>query len=129
MDPIAKSGGSSVVPLLAGLVWSFAVLLLSTLVLSLLLAATGLREDALPVYVHFVHGISVFVGGFVAARRSGSKGWYRGGLLGVCYGLSVALVSWLGFDAGWSADTLMFLAISFATGAISGMLGVNMRSR
>jgi putative membrane protein (TIGR04086 family) len=129
MDPVAKTGGSSVVPILAGLAWSFAVLIMSTLLLSLLLAVTGLREAALPVYVYFAHGISIFTGGFVAARRAGHKGWYRGGTLGVVYGLTVSLISWLGFDAAWSLDTLTFVVISFATGALGGMLGINARRR
>lgn len=125
MAPVAKTGGNAGAPLFAGLVWSLSVLVLSTLLLSLLLSATGLKEQSLPVYVYFIHGISVFVGGFVAAKRSGQKGWYRGGMLGFLYGLSVSLISWLGFDASWSLDTLMFLLICFATGALGGMLGIN----
>lgn len=125
MAPTAKTGGNAVRPVLSGLAWSFALLLLSTLILSLLLAATGLTEDSLPVYVYFIHGISVFVGGFIAARRSGHKGWYHGGLLGVVYGLIVSLISWLGFDASWSPDTVMFFVICFATGALGGMFGIN----
>lgn len=128
MDSV-KSGGKSVLPLLAGLAWSLAVLAAATLIVSLLLSVTGLREDALPVYVHFIHGVSVFTGGFVAARRSSSKGWYRGGMLGICYGLAVSVVTRFGFDAAWSLDTLAFLAICFATGALGGMLGINARRR
>lgn len=129
MAPIAKTGGNSVAPLISGLVWSLAVMLLSTMLLSLLLAVTGLKEESLPVYVYFIHGVSVFVGGFVAAKRSGHKGWYRGGLLGTVYGSVVSLISWLGFDQSWSLSTLMFLAICFATGALGGMLGINARGR
>jgi len=128
MDPV-KSGGKSVLPLLAGLAWSFAVLATATLIVSLLLSVTGLKEEALPVYVHFIHGVSVFVGGFAAARRSANKGWYRGGMLGLCYGLAVSLTAWLGFDAVWSLETLAFLVICFAAGALGGMLGINARRR
>lgn len=125
MAPVTKPGGNAGAPLFAGLVWSLSVLVLSTLLLSLLLAATGLKEQSLPVYVYFIHGISVVVGGFVAAKRSGRKGWYRGGMLGLVYGLSVCLISWLGFDAAWSLDTLVFLLICFAAGALGGMFGIN----
>lgn len=132
MVPIVKTGdreGGKLSPLFAGLVYAAAVACLSTILLSLLLALTGLREDTLPVYVYFIHGISTAVGGFVAARRSGEKGWYRGGMLGAIYALAVTLISFLGFDARLSTQSFIFLFVCFAVGAIGGMLGVNTRRR
>jgi len=130
MVPIVKpAGGKWLAPIFSGLLYAAVVACISTVLLSLLLAMTGLKEQSLPVYVYFVHGVSVFVGGFITAKRSGAKGWYRGGLLGVVYGILVSLISYLGFDAKLTKDTLMFLLICFATGAFGGMLGVNARNR
>ena len=130
MVPIVKnSGGNWLSPVFAGLVYAMLVAGTSTVLLSLLLALSGLKEQSLPIYVYFIHGISVFTGGFITAKRSGEKGWYRGGILGVVYCLIVALVSFLGFDVGFSTQTLMFLLICFVTGAFGGMLGINARRR
>lgn len=132
MVPIVKSGGSEggrFAPLFAGLVYAASVACVATILLSLLLAVTGLREHSLPLYVYFIHGLSVFIGGFVAAKRAGEKGWYRGGMLGAVYGIAVTLISYLGFDAKLSSQTLVFLLVCFLVGAFGGILGINAKRR
>ena len=130
MVPIVKaSGGNWLSQVTAGLVYAMIIACISTILLSLLLAISGLKEQSLPAYIYFIHGLSVFIGGFVTAKRAGEKGWYRGGLLGVVYGIIVALISYLGFDASLSTQTLYFLAICFIAGAFGGMLGINARRR
>jgi putative membrane protein (TIGR04086 family) len=126
MVPIVKSEGSNALsPLFAGLVYAMVVAVTATVFISLLLALTGLREESLPLYVYMIHGIAVFTGGFISAKRAGLKGWYRGGLLGVFYGILVTLISYLGFSEKVGLDTLVFLLICFLIGAFGGILGIN----
>ena len=128
MGPMTKDQGDSwFSPVFAGLIYAMLVAGTSTIILSLLLAATGLKEQSMPTYVYLIHGLAVFVGGFIAARRSGEKGLYRGGLLGIIYCLIVVLISYLGFDVRMSLQTLIFVCICFLTGALGGILGINVR--
>jgi len=128
MMPIVKnSGGKWVSPIAAGLVYAWMVALAATVFVSLLLSWTGLKEQSLPLYVYMIHGLSVMTGGFIAAKRAGEKGWYRGGALGLVYGLIVVLISSLGFDVKLSTDTLVFLPVCLLTGAFGGILGINAR--
>jgi putative membrane protein (TIGR04086 family) len=126
MVPIVKAENNSILsPLFAGLVYAMVVAVTATIFISLLLALTGLREQSLPLYVYMIHGIAVFTGGFICAKRAGIKGWYRGGMLGIFYSLLVTLIAYLGFSARVDLDTLVFLVICSVTGAFGGILGIN----
>ena len=71
MGPIVKTESSSTLsPLFAGLVYAMIVAVTATIIISLLLAMTGLREQSLPLYVYMIHGIAVFTGGFICAKRA-----------------------------------------------------------
>lgn len=126
MVPIVKpEGNGTLSPLFAGLVYAMIVAVTATIVISLLLALTGLREQSLPLYVYMIHGIAVFAGGFICAKRAGIKGWYRGGVLGIIYGLIVTLIAYLGFSSGVNLDSLVFLIVCVIIGAFGGILGIN----
>ena len=128
MVPTVKSSESNwLSPLFAGLMYAMLVAFTMTVLISLLLAMTGLKEQSLPLYVYMIHGLAVFTGGFINAKRTGLKGWYRGAILGVFYGVIVTFISFLGFDEKLSLDTLVFLVICFIIGAFGGMLGINAR--
>jgi putative membrane protein (TIGR04086 family) len=128
MLPISKSSsGNWLSPVIAGLVYAMLVAGTATVICSLILAITDLKEESMPVYVFIIHGLAVFTGGFITAKRSGVKGWYRGGYLGICYGLIISIVSYLGFHVDPAWRTLLFLLTCFIIGAFGGMLGVNAR--
>lgn len=130
MIPVAKNGGGHwLSPLFAGLVYAALVAFTATIIISMLLALTGLKEQSLPLYVYMIHGIALFTGGFISAKRAGVKGWYRGGILGIFYGLLVNLISFLGFGEKLSMNTLVFFIFCFVIGAFGGMLGINARRR
>ncbi|MGN7453242.1 TIGR04086 family membrane protein [Paenibacillus pasadenensis] len=114
-------------PMLAGLVFAALWLALGALLLSLLLYAGSLNESSLPAWSLGIHGAAALCGGFTSGKRSGSKGWYHGGLLGLGYGLLVLIISFLAADAGIGARTgILFLIVALA-GAFGGMVGVNLR--
>lgn len=125
MTVVKNESARRLPPLIAGLLYAAVVAAAATLLVSLLLTVTGLKEQSLPVYVYIIHGSAILVGGFVHAKRSGSKGWYRGGTLGLAYALIVVLVSYLGFDAKLTAATLLFVPACLVAGALGGILGIN----
>ncbi|RXZ84898.1 TIGR04086 family membrane protein [Paenibacillaceae bacterium] len=112
-------------PLLSGLLYAFAGLGLSIVVLSLALHLSGFSEAKLPLYALIAHGLSTFVGGFVAGKRSGYKGWYYGAALGTIYGLVILLISFLAVDSSLTMRSLLIIALTMLAGSIGGMIGVN----
>jgi putative membrane protein (TIGR04086 family) len=112
-------------PLWSGLIWSSIWLGAGALVLSLTLAGSSLRESELLPWVFGIHGAASFAGGFVAARRSGRKGWYFGTANGVLYMLLILLISFLAAETDWSYRVPGLLGLTCLAGALGGMLGVN----
>lgn len=112
---------------LTALVYAFAAMLTLSLITSFVLTGTNVQEQALPVIVYVIHGLSVLIGGGAAGRMKGVKGWYYGGMLGVLYWLVIIGIAFLGFDSQVSLNALLTLIVCFLAGAIGGIVGVNMR--
>ncbi|QAY65183.1 TIGR04086 family membrane protein [Paenibacillus protaetiae] len=114
-------------PFIKGLLYATIWLAVGALLLSSFLHYGNMKESSLPLYTMIVHGFCSFAGGFVSGKRSGRKGWYYGGLLGIVYAIIILIISFLAADAELSARSLTLLGIAFAAGAFGGMLGVNLR--
>ncbi|MBB3109928.1 putative membrane protein (TIGR04086 family) [Paenibacillus phyllosphaerae] len=113
-------------PMLSGILYASIWLALGAVLLSLLLRFGSMQEEQLSLYSLFVHGFAALAGGFVSGKRSGKRGWYYGGALGLAYGLLILLVGFLASNAGLTADTLTMMGTTLATGALGGIFGVNM---
>ncbi|MFD0694076.1 TIGR04086 family membrane protein [Paenibacillus sp. GCM10027628] len=114
-------------PIFSGLVYSLIMMTIGTVVTSLFLLLTSTQESSLHTLTTIIHAVSLFIGGWVAGKRAGSRGWYYGGMLGLVYFILIFLVGFLAFDAGLNLQSLQLLAILFISGALGGMLGVNTR--
>lgn len=126
MNPITKIPRVRITsPLLAGIVNAFMWLCVGAVLTSLAVTMTSITEDSLTAASFFIHGIASLFGGFSSGKRSDSKGWYNGALLGALYTVIVVLIGFLSFDAGIGKDTAVMLAIAVPAGAIGGMVGVN----
>ena len=112
-------------PMLSGMLYAAVWLAIGALVLSAMLRWGNMQENALPLYSLIVHGAAALAGGFVSGKRSGQRGWYYGGMLGLAYGILVLLIGFLAANAGVSARTLTMIAATLLTGALGGMFGVN----
>lgn len=112
-------------PMLAGLLYAIMWLAIGSIALSLLLHFSAMKETSLSSYTLLVHGFAAWCGGFVAAKRSGRKGWYFGAIIGLIYGLIVLVAGFLALDNALSLKALILFAITILAGAIGGMLGVN----
>ncbi|WP_248927369.1 TIGR04086 family membrane protein [Paenibacillus hamazuiensis] len=114
-------------PVFSGLLYALVTMAIGTVVTSLILFSTSMQESSLLGYAYGIHALSLFVGGLTAGRRSETRGWYHGGLLGLLYSTIIFIVAFLAYDAGFSKQTLILLGLTFASGAIGGIIGVNAR--
>jgi putative membrane protein (TIGR04086 family) len=116
---------SSWFPLLAGSGYALLTLCATAVTASLLLAFTGFQEESLDRWMYILHALSALFGGFSASRRSGSKGWYFGGLTGILYAFIVLLTGFLALDASFGSHTAIVAAVAAGSGAAGGVVGVN----
>lgn len=117
-----RSASTSV---LTGLMYTLGLVLTGALLATLLLSFTSMRESSLPYFTYVINILGLLTGGFVTGRRRGEKGWYYGGLTGLCYFLFVLLIGFLGFDAPMHWETLLYFLGAFVIAGIGGILGVN----
>lgn len=114
-------------PLLAGLTYTLLTVLGGTLFTSLLLSFTGVKESSLSYFAYTILVVSLLIGGWASGKRAGERGWYHGGLCGIIYAVILVMISFLGYDQSLGMGSLMVLVISFASSALGGVFGVNMR--
>lgn len=112
-------------PILSGLFYAFVWMMSGALLLSLLLWLTQMQEQDLSLYTYFVHAFAIIIGGFVAGKRSLTKGWYQGGLTGVLYGLIVLLIGFLALEASIGLTDILLLGAAFLLSAGGGIFGIN----
>jgi putative membrane protein (TIGR04086 family) len=123
MNPIPKTYMTN--PFVSGLLYSFIWLGVAAIVLSVLLAFAGFPEQSLASYAYPIHALAVGLGGFVTGKRAGTKGWSNGGMMGLVYGVIIAMISFLGFDTSFGMTMGWVMLISAAAGAFGGIFGVN----
>jgi len=112
-------------PILVGLLYTFTIVLLSSIILTLLLYFTSLSEQSLPLLIYITTAISLLTGGFKTGKLATARGWYYGGITGAIYGLVLAFVWFLGFNLGFQIRLLAIVLLSFLFGSLGGMFGVN----
>ncbi|WP_339063904.1 TIGR04086 family membrane protein [Tepidibacillus marianensis] len=112
-------------PILAGLVYTFSIAILSSIILTLLLYFTSLSEQSLPLLIYITTAISLLTGGFKTGKLAATRGWYFGGITGAIYGLVLTLIWFLGFNLGFQLRLLAIILLSFLFGSLGGMFGVN----
>ena len=84
--------------------------------------------DSMPsIGAYSAHFLSALLGGVFASRKTHKAGLITGGLVGLSYAFLIFLIS-LGVSdkAFFSAEKLIFLALSVIGGGFGGILGVNL---
>lgn len=114
-------------PILTGLMYTLVMVLASAFIFALLLYFTSLSDSHLPLISYIITGTSLTVGGFVSGKKAGAKGWYYGGVTGAIYGVLLAIIGFLAFNAAFTLRDLSLAVLSFLFGALGGILGVNSR--
>lgn len=112
-----------------GLITVFLLAAITSLVLSLLLKFTNLQELSLSWIMLSISFIILFIGGFVSGGKGKEKGWLLGGGTGICYSLIIFLLQYLGFDAHFTVEQMLYHLGFLLISILGGILGVNMTSQ
>ncbi|MCM3587697.1 TIGR04086 family membrane protein [Mesobacillus maritimus] len=118
----SRSLGLSV---LYGVIAIFVLAIISSLIFSLLLTFTSLRESSMQYIVTTVSFISLFIGGFITGRNGKQKGWLIGGVTGLIYSIIIFLFQYLGHDSLFSSEQIIYHTCYILTAMMGAILGVN----
>jgi putative membrane protein (TIGR04086 family) len=96
--------------------------------LASLLAFTGLSENFAALGLVVTAMTSNVIGGMLIARNSKTRGWLNGGVGGAVYVILLYVFGALFYNSfGISKNTLIMLIICLISGAIGGIIGVNIK--
>jgi putative membrane protein (TIGR04086 family) len=114
--------------ILRGLVFTFVIVIVSALILSLVVHTTSITERSLPLVFKLITTFAIAVGGAVAARRTQAKGWLHGGLVGVVFIVLCFFFSFAFQSESLGAVSLgKELGLGLLAGLIGGVIGVNLQ--
>ena len=85
----------------------------------------GLGDTVIHLSIIIIHGISVFLGGFLTGKMVKEQKYIWGLMLGVCYVLVIGIVSFImnGTIHISAGGTLTNVILCLAAGMLGGMLG------
>lgn len=109
-----------------GALFSLALSLLLAIVFAVILRAGGISDKVIYPVNQGIKALSVALGALLFVR--GEKGWLKGGVIGLVFtALSYLAFSSLGGDFSLSWLIFAELALGFFTGALSGIIAVNLK--
>nr|WP_090637771.1 TIGR04086 family membrane protein [Neobacillus massiliamazoniensis] len=118
----SKSFGTSI---LYGLIFIFFFAAVSSLIFSLILKFTSVREMSLQYVVTAASFIGLFGGGFLSGGKKKEKGWLIGGATGLLYSLIVFIFQYLGYDKLFNTEQMIYHLCYILIAMMGGILGVN----
>lgn len=117
--------GQKIFSLLKALAVSYIITAILLLVMALLMYKLGLGETVIQLSIIIIHGISVFLGGFLTGKMVKEKKYIWGLALGMCYVLVIGVVAFImnGTIQISAGVTLTNIILCLAAGMLGGMLG------
>lgn len=107
---------------------SIAVTIFALIIQTLIMFYTDVSESILPITSAVTMTLSVTIASVYASFKIKKKGWINGSLIGIVYILIIIAISLIFLD-DFVLNTYVLLktGIALVTGAISGMIGVNLK--
>jgi putative membrane protein (TIGR04086 family) len=113
---------------LYGLIFIFLFAIVSSLIFSLILKFTSVKETQLQYIITAFSFIALFGGGFLSGGKRKEKGWLIGAVTGIIFSLIVLLSQFLGYDRLFNAEQVIYHICYILIAMMGGILGVNVSS-
>ncbi len=126
---MANENGISMRTILKSVLMAYVMTLIIFLIFAMVITYTDFPESTIPTIVVVTTILSIMFGAIRASRKTKSKGWLNGSIVGVLYMLILYIISILAFT-GFTFDryVLYMLFLGLVTGAFGGIVGVNLKS-
>ncbi|MBM7837994.1 putative membrane protein (TIGR04086 family) [Alkalihalobacillus xiaoxiensis] len=112
--------------ILTGTGVSIGIALCASAMMATLLKFTSLTEHSVGWVMVAAALLALFIGGFIAGGKSGTKGWLAGALCALIFSAIVLAISYLGYNETISVKQLLLFASYGGIAALGGMIGVNL---
>lgn len=112
-----------------GILVSYIVTIPLFIIFALILSYTDFPDKYISPAVIITTVISILVAGSTAARNVRNRGWLNGSIVGTIYMMILYLVSSATFgEFGANRYVITMIVIGALTGAIGGIVGINLKS-
>ncbi len=116
--------------ILKGILVSYIITVPAFILFAFILSCTDFPVKFIRAVVILVSIASIAVAGATSTRKVKSKGWLNGGIVGFIYILILYFFSSIVFsDFRIGGNVLTMLVIGMLTGAIGGIIGINLKNR
>jgi len=89
-----------------------------------------MQESNISAMVQGIKLISIAVAGILASYATASKGWLKGGIAGLIYIIAALIITAIVAPASIKFNALLNdVLMAFVAGAISGIIGVTLKSK
>lgn len=112
--------------ILTGTGVSIGIALCVSALMATLLKFTSLTEHSIGWVMIAAALLSLFIGGFIAGGKSGTKGWLAGALCALFFSGIVLAISYLGYNEAISIKQILLFASYGGIASLGGMIGVNL---
>ncbi|AZR72446.1 hypothetical protein BBF96_03030 [Anoxybacter fermentans] len=127
-DKGQDSGQIQLTAILKGLICSFIILIITSIILGFLFSMINvLSEDLINRILLAINYAAIFIGGIYTAREASCKGWLNGGLMGFCYMFIIMILGVQLVGIGLNLEVLLRIMSGFLAGAVGGVIGVNLK--
>ncbi len=116
------------ITLLKGIVFSLIITVILIIVLALILTYTSLSEGIIPIVNSIIMILSIALGSIYVSVKINRLGWLNGALTGLLYILILVILGNMFVDSFKLDIFILFrILIALITGAVGGMIGINLR--
>lgn len=119
---------SSIINIVKGIIFSYAISLLLLFIFSVLLTYTSISESTIAPVILVITIISIIIGSSISSSKIRKNGLINGGVIGFLYIIALYLISSL-MQTGFALNLYAILMIVFSilSGMIGGIVGVNLK--
>lgn len=116
--------------IIIGSIVSFVITFLLFIIFSASLVNSNLSSDYFSTIVIFTSIISVLFASIFVGRKSSTRGWFNGGIIGIVYVVVLFAIRGVFFsNISLSVYMISMLFICFFSGAFGGIIGINLKRR
>lgn len=111
-----------------GVLISILISIICIIILAVILTYTSLSESTVPILNSIIMIVSIAIGALYSSLRIRRKGWINGAIVGLLYFILLLLVSYI-FVRSYKINSHVTIKaiVAVLTGAIAGMIGVNLK--
>nr|WP_269431692.1 TIGR04086 family membrane protein [Bacillus sp. JCM 19034] len=102
------------------------LILTASFIISLILTFSSLSEQSVHWFIIAIAFLAMFTGGLMAGGRAKEKGLLVGAVTALTFSLLTLLIQFLGYDVSFTNEQYLFHGLYILTGAIGGVVGVNL---